>query len=368
MIALADIIQRFGAAYVASTPVPAAQRQALTALQRCRSQLASTFTARCSNDDCALQRVVPHSCGHRHCPHCQHQDSQRWIERQRSQLVPGPYFLVTFTLPAQLRPLAWAHPRVVYDALMDCAWLTLRQFAQNHRQLRGCPGAVAVLHTHNRALGYHPHVHLALPAAALDAQQRLWRTLPQDQGYLFNQRALAAVMRGKLLAALKASGLQPPVVLPERWVAHCKRLDHGAAAMVYLGRYLYRGVIQERDILRCDDEGVTWRWRDGASGQVRQRTASGVEFLRLVMQHVLPKGLRRARCYGFLHPNARRMAALLKLLVYCLPAQWPKAAQPTERAAWKCSHCGWPMRVVLRRGAPLNKTAPPDDRAAGAHA
>lgn len=355
MIALSQVFERFEADYLARwQPLPS-QRQALGALQRCRTALATTFTAQCSNDGCAALRVVPHSCGHRLCPHCQHFDSQRWIERQRRQLVAGAYFLVTFTLPAELRPLAWANQRIVYAALMDCAWQTLREFALNHRHLHGTPGALAVLHTHSRALELHPHVHLALPAAALDERARLWRQLPAGQGYLFNHKALAKVFRGKLLDALKARGLQPPVVLPERWVVDCKRLDHGDSAIVYLGRYLYRGVIQERDIVRLDDRGVTYRWRDSKTGLMRQRSVAGAEFVRLVLQHVLPKGLRRARCYGFLHPNARRLGALLKLLVFKTPQAQPEP--PAERATLRCACCGAAMRIVSRR------TPPPRDAA-----
>jgi hypothetical protein len=214
---------------------------------------------------------------------------------------------------------------------------------------------VAVLHTHSRALELHPHVHLALPAATLDEGRRLWRQLPAGQGYLFNHKALAKVFRGKLLHALKAHGLQPPIVLPDRWVVDCKRLDHGDSAIVYLGRYLYRGVIQEHDILACDDTGVTYRWRDSKTGQMRQRTVTGVQFLRLLLQHVLPKGLRRARSYGFLHPNARRLASLLKLLVFKTPTTPP----PAQRASLRCACCGAAMRIVLRRTPPPRDATTP---------
>ena len=55
---------------------------------------------------CAQQKLVPHSCGHRHCPHCQHHESQQWLERQMKKQVPAEYFLLTFTLPAEFRALA----------------------------------------------------------------------------------------------------------------------------------------------------------------------------------------------------------------------------------------------------------------------
>jgi hypothetical protein len=354
-IALAEVIERFEADYLAKHRPHHDQLQALAAFKRCRTRLAPRMVAQCGNDSCQAQRVVPHSCGHRHCPHCQHFESQRWIERQTRQLVDGPYFLITFTLPAELRPLAWAHPRSVYAALMDCAWQTLRAFSQNHRQLRGTPGAVAVLHTHTRALGYHPHVHLAMPAAALDADQRLWRRLRRDQGYLFNHKALAKVFRAKLLDHLKAQGLSLPAT-PARWVVDCKRLGHGAGVLAYLGRYLYRGVIQERDILRCDDTGVTYRWRDSKTRTLQQRTVPGATFLAMVLQHVLPKGFRRARNYGFLHPNSKRLIALLRLLVFKPAAQRP-APEPMPRPALRCTCCGGVMRIVARRVPPAG--APP---------
>src|SRR3990167_9916493 len=127
--------------------------------------------------------------------------------------VPAEYFLLTFTLPAEFRALSWAHQSVVYELLMRCSWETVRTFSQNDRQLQGTPGAVAVLHTHSRRLDYHPHVHLVMPAAALDGEKRLWRTKvgsAKGGGYLFNHKALAKVFRAKMLAALCREGLTLP--------------------------------------------------------------------------------------------------------------------------------------------------------------
>jgi hypothetical protein len=358
MIALSTLIERFGQAFLAQHGASAlpSQRQALNAMKHCRSSLGPGMLARCG--DCGEQRVVPHSCGHRNCPHCQHFESQRWIERQTQALVPGSYFLITFTLPAELRPLAWSHQRVLYAALMAGAWETLRTFSQNHRHLQGSPGAVAVLHTHSRRLEFHPHVHVAMPAAALDANNGLWRSLrktSKGDGYLFNHKALAKVFRVKFLAAVVELGLQLPPNVPDAWVVDCKSVGDGQKALVYLGRYLYRGVIQERDILRFENGQVTYRWRDSKTKKQEQRTVSGVEFLRLVLQHVLPKGFRRARNYGFLHPNSKRLIALLRLLVFRSCGKAPaKATQTTqhERPKLLCRCCGAAMVIVRRRILP----------------
>ncbi|MBP7485685.1 MAG: IS91 family transposase [Comamonas sp.] len=363
MIALASIIELFGADYLAQygdSALPS-QRQALNAMKNCRSSLGPCLLAQCG--DCGEQAVVPHSCGHRNCPHCQHFESQRWIERQTQALVPGSYFLITFTLPFELRELVGQHQRVLYAALMDSAWSTLHTFSQNHKQLQGSPGAVAVLHTHSRNLDFHPHVHLTMPAAALDADKGLWRTLRRNAkggDYLFNHKALAKVFKARFLTALSELGLSLPSNLPQKWVVNCKCVGNGEKALVYLGRYLYRGVIAEKDILRCEGTQVTYRWRDSKTNKPAQRTVSGVEFLRLVLQHVLPKGFRRARNYGFLHSNSKRLIALLRLLVFKPCVKTPTEAatvNQTERPKLVCRCCGAVMTIIRRRILPL--IAPP---------
>lgn len=355
MITLASVIERFEAEYFVQYPsaILPSQRHALQAMKRCRTSMAARMLAQCSA--CDEQRVVPHSCGHRSCPHCQQFESQRWIERQTQRLVAGSYFLITFTLPAELRGLAWSHQRTVYANLMQCAWETLRTFSQNHKRLQGCPGAVAVLHTHSRQLAFHPHVHMVMPAAALDADKGLWRTLRKSakgDGYLFNHKALAKVFRAKLLAALAEAGLPLPAHVPQKWVVDCKSVGDGQKALVYLGRYLYRGVIAERDILKCENGQVTYRFRDSETKKMVLRTMSGASFLWLVLQHVLPKRFRRSRNFGFLHPNSKRLISLLRLLVFKLPTPCITQATVQARPPWLCTCCGAPMLVVRRRILP----------------
>jgi hypothetical protein len=338
------------------------QVQALSAMARCRTRFAPQMLAQCSA--CGEQRCVPHSCGHRACPHCQQHESQLWLQRQLQSLVPATYFLITFTLPGELRALAWSHQRLVYPMLMQCAWQTLASFSRNDARLAATPGAVGVLHTHSRRLDLHPHVHMVMPAAALDTQRGLWRTKcrrPRRRGqaaaaqagsggFLFSHKALAKVFRAKLLAALQAAGLRLPDSLPATWVVDCRCVGDGQKALLYLGRYLYRGVVQEADILSCCGGKVTFRYRDARSGKAALRTLPGADFLWLVLQHVLPKGLRRVRSFGFLHPNSRRALRLLQLL-HLRPARPPAQAAPVPRPVWRCG-CGGAMSVLRRRMPP----------------
>ena len=352
MIRLASVVASFEADFLAQyrNRLRPEHTRALAAMKHCRTEASPKMQVQCS--ECAQQKLVPHSCGHRHCPHCQHHESQQWLERQLKKQVPAEYFLLTFTAPAEFRPLAFAHQAAIYDVLMRCAWETVRTFSQNDKQLQGTPGAIAVLHTHTRRLDYHPHVHLVMPAAAVSAERKLWRTKRRKTrgGYLFNHKALAKVFRAKLLAGIEAAGLTLPDHYPTAWVVDCKSVGTGEKALIYLGRYLYRGVIAEKDILVCADGQVAFRYRNGKTGKMERRTVSGAKFLWLVLQHVLPKGFRRARNFGFLHPNCKRLIALLHLLLKFAPGQalaWIK-----QRAPILCDCCGAVMVIVKTRIPP----------------
>ena len=118
----------------------------------------------------------------------------------------------------------------------------------------------------------------------------------------------------------------------------------GEKALVYLGRYLYKGVIQEKDIIACENGQVTFRYRDSKTKQSQYRTVSGARFLWLILQHVLPKGFRRARNFGFLHPNSKRLIALLHYLLDFDPNR--ALAWVRKRPQLTCRCCGAVMRIV----------------------
>lgn len=345
MIRLSSIIETFETDFIRSSqqPLRANQLNALRVMKVCRTQMSPMMQVSCTG--CDYRSFVPHSCGHRNCPHCQGFESQRWIERQLQNQVPADYYMNTFTLPAQLRALARRHPRVMYRLLFDCAWETLRCFSQSDKQLQGSAGAVAVLHTHSRALNYHPHVHVVMPAAVIDTTHQQWRT--KDTKYLFNHKALAKVFRAKLLTRMREEKWVFPRKIPKVWVVNCTFVGAGDKALVYLGRYLYRGVIREKDILSCVNGRVTYRYQDSKTKHYKTKTVSGCEFLGLLIQHVLPKGFRRARNYGFLHPNSKGLIKLIQSLLKLKPKN--KCQPPKERPKFSCRCCGASLSVGRRR-------------------
>jgi len=150
-----------------------------------------------------------------------------------------------------------------------------------------------------------------------------------------------------MLAALDAAGLNLPGRTPTQWVVDCKSVGSGTSAIIYLGRYLYRGVIQEKDIVACKDGQVTFRYRDAKTGRIEHRTMPSAQFLWLVLQHVLPKGFRRGRNLGFLHPNCKRLIALLQVLLSFVPVRASDRVRP--RPPILCTCCGAVMKIVRTR-------------------
>lgn len=322
--------------------------KALWAMEQCRHEHGPKMLALCTDHDCAERRYIPHSCGHRNCPHCQNHETQQWIENQLDKRLPAEYFLITFTLSKQLRDLTWRFQKIVYPLMFDCVQDTLKTFTRNDKKLGGTAGFTAILHTHSRMLEYHPHIHVVMPAASINMLTGLWR---KKTGYLFNEKALAKVFRAKMLETLVGHGLKVPGDCPEEWVAHCKNVGNGDKAIIYLGRYLYRGVIQEKDILRCEDDRVTFRYKPSESKQYQARTVSGEKFLYLLMLHVLPKGFRRTRSYGFLHPCSKKLIKFLQVVLRVNPLRM-LAGKQKKRPSITCPVCGAEMKIVRTRIPP----------------
>jgi hypothetical protein len=344
MILLSTIINEFKHGFLEQykNSILPSHQKALWAMEHCRHEHGPHMLAQCSDHGCGARRYIPHSCGHRSCPHCQNHENQQWIENQLDKRLPAEYYLITFTLPDQLRHLAWKNQKAVYSLMFDCVQDTLKTFTRNDKKFGGSAGFTATLHTHSRRIEYHPHIHIVMPGASINMLTGLWKT---KAGYLFNHKALAKVFRAKMLEALFDQGLKLPGDCPEKWVVDCKNVGNGDKAIIYLGRYLYRGVIQEKDILRCKDGMVTFRYLHAKSGIYKTRTVSGEKFLYLLMLHVLPKGFRRIRSYGFLHPCSKKLIKFLQVVLRVNPLRMLYGRQKKQPVI-TCPVCGTEMKII----------------------
>jgi hypothetical protein len=228
----------------------------------------------------------------------------------------------------------------MYNILFATASSTLKDFGLNPNHLGADIGLTAVLHTHSRRLDYHPHCHIIVPGGGVDQAKRQWKK--KKGKYLFNAFALAKVFRARFLAAMSTAGLVIPNNLPDKWGVDCKHVGKGAPALEYLSRYLYRGVISENNIVANRDGRVTFQYVQSGTGKTLYRTLKGEDFLWLVLQHVLPKGFRRVRDYGFLHGNAKKLLSLVQLVLQVVI----EASTPRQRPVFSCPKCRSPMQIL----------------------
>lgn len=307
-------------------------------MRYCRTSEAGKIYTACP--DCDHTQWHPLSCGNRNCPHCQNHETNLWIDRQQQKILPVRYFMVTFTLPCEFRAVAYQNQRTVYSLMFSCVSGILKDFGLTPRHLGAEIGMTMVLHTHSRRLDYHPHIHVVVPGGGVDRSRHQWKK--KKGKYLFDHKSLARVFRARFLDGLNKEGLPVPVGVNPKWVVHCARVGTGITAVKYLSRYLYRGVISERNIIANKNGRVTFCYIESETGETRYRTLKGEDFLRLILRHVLPRGFRRTRDYGFLHSNAKKLLFLVQLILHVHIT----IRKLRKRTAFKCPHCGTPLTVL----------------------
>src|SRR6266516_2843727 len=253
MIEVADILRLHGPAYRQAHRLLPSQQKVLEELVRCRTAACGGQLYRC--DHCGQEHYSYHSCRNRHCPKCHRQQTERWLIHHRARLLPCAYYLLTFTLPAPLRALAYAQQKALYGLLLSSAAAALQKLAWDPRYVGGHLAMLAILHTWTRAMLYHPHVHLLVSAGGLAKD-------------------------------------------PQHWVSARQHAGQGQKVLDYLARYVFRIAITHSRIERFEQGRVTFRYRDNRSQQLQRVNLSAEEFIRRFFLHVLPRGLVKVRSYG----------------------------------------------------------------------
>ncbi|WP_411993861.1 transposase [Agarivorans sp. DSG3-1] len=316
-------------------------KRAMYAMLRCKTEQQGHCHWQCRQ--CPHHDQLALSCGHRHCPQCQHHCTTGWLTRQQHKLLPTTYFMVTFTLPYELRALARMHPKALYHTMFKVASKLLKDFAK--RQNKGELGFTAVLHTHSRQRNLHPHLHVLVAGGRYHCAKQQWHK--GNKKYLFNAFALAKVWRARMLDAINHhKALSLPKAIPAKWVVDCRSVGFGLPALKYLSRYLYRGVLPDSDIISTHNGQVSFRYQDSQSHTSKIRTLPTITFLRLILQHVLPKGLQRVRDYGFLRGNAKQVLRRIQLLLRVPQCVNLAALQTNNQATRPCPCCQHPMHCT----------------------
>lgn len=342
---LAEILSAHWPAYLAKFGglIPPEQCGAVRAILRCRTPALGGQRYRCA---CGREEFAHHSCNHRACPRCGGDDASAWLAQQRTRLLPVPYFLVTFTVPEQLREPIRAAMKPWYGALLKESAGALQDLAADPKHLGAELGITAMLQTWTRDLRYHPHVHLLVPGGGLTANQLRWLRV-QDPAFLVPWNKLKARFKGRIKTWLKQSEPElfaqvPAKVWWMKWGADIQPVGSGEAALKYLANYLCQPPLREHQIERDDAAGVTFRYRTN-DGTVQRATVSGTEFVRRILQHVLPKGFQRVRHYGWLGAAAKAKRERIRALLDWRP---PIVSKPAPLPPPTCPCCGKTMMLI----------------------
>lgn len=358
---LADILRRHWPEYVAGVggagKVPSPHWRAVEAVLACGTSRLGGHVHACT--DCGTQHYAYHSCNHRACPRCGGQGQALWAAHQQARLLPVPYFMVTFTVPEQLRGFFRRYERLAYTGLFAAASGAVKELFGNPKHFGGQAGMIAVLHTWTRQIQFHPHVHLIVPAVAL-GQDGCSVVPARNPEYLLPYRALADAYRNRFLRELKAKHPQLFAGLDAQlgsmqWNVNVRSVGRGKRALRYLAAYVGKSAFNEGRLRGYDDKGrIRVEWTDSSSGQRRLMALEPSELIRRWLQHVLPKGFTRVRHYGFLSGAARKAYRRLRFL---LGGGRVQIELPKE-APLCCPHCDGPMerlrKIQPARGPPLS--------------
>jgi len=381
---VADIFRAAGPAYRAAHAghLSLHQLKVMSAIVHCRTAALGGHVEACT--DCGHWRVAYNSCRNRHCPRCQGAAARTWLEAREADLLPVGYFHVVFTLPAEVAAVALQNKALVYDLLFKAASETMLTIASDPKHLGARIGITAVLHTWGSAMTHHPHIHMIVPGGGIARDGTRW--ISSRAAFLLPVRVLAKLFRRLFLTGLIAlhdagrlafhgrfahladrsaflRHLSP--VRKKRWIVYAKPPFAGPeAVLAYLSRYTHRVAISNSRLLRFDETGVTFRYKDyRRDGGDRQQvmTLRPDEFIRRFLLHVLPKGFHRIRHYGLLASSARKasLARARQLLGVAPPTDDAPADQADARPPCPC--CGGHMVIIETFERWRQPRAPPND-------
>lgn len=337
------------------------QLRTLSAIKKCRTADLGGHKDACTN--CGCIRMSYNSCRNRHCPKCQGNKREEWIQKRNEELLPVPYFHVVFTLPDTLNQLAMHKPKECYDALFEAAWQTMVAFGSDPKHLNAQVGMIAILHTWGQQLTLHPHLHCIVPGGGL-TKNGGWKTAKSKGKYLFPVKAMSKVFRAKYVCAIKQkiNDIDRNLIdelFTKEWVVFAKRPFGNAHSVVeYLGRYTHKIAISNHRIKNIDNGNVSFTYKNYRNGSQKDEcTLSGMEFIRRFSMHILPRGFVRIRHYGILSSTSKKKTIpLIRIQVPSIAMQSiaPRSAQPYN--PHQCPHCKTNTMIAIeimpKRGPP----------------
>lgn len=351
MSTIREIFKIYGPKYLErfGDRMPRNHKKVIHAIGNCREGSLGKIVYGCQ--DCHSKQSVPCSCGNRHCPTCQQEKGDEWLQRQMEKLLPAHYFLLTVTLPEQFRNVVRSHQKIAYAALFSCIHEALKKLAKDKRFVGSSRiGFLAVLHTWGGMLQYHPHLHLIIPGGALSEKGDEW--LPSRKDLFVHTKPLARIFKGKFKDAMKKASLFSQIdasVWKQEWVVDSQAVGNGQTSLRYLARYVFRVAISNNRIKSIEDGIITFQYKDRDQKKWKTMRLEAMEFIRRFLQHVLPCGFMKIRHYGFLSSNPslsiEQIRELISRIHDVIHALVPKFRSPKKRG-FVCRCCGQALKFI----------------------
>lgn len=355
----------------------------LTKLRDCRTSPMGYHQYQCDNPACHHVHYQYHGCRNRHCPGCNWQKQEEWMEARMNELLPVKYFHVVFTLPHELNALVMGNRVKLFKLLFDSASHCLLTLSGDPKWLGAVPSISAVLHTWGQQLSFHPHLHCIVSGGGVDKQLN-WVNLKKDthQGYLFPYAVMEPMFKKHFLRNLNRMLLDgeiaieniqqwkllKPKLYQKQWIVYAKPPMGSVSQVVeYLSRYAHKVAISNHRILEVGDQTVKFQYKDYSDhNKVKQMPLSTGEFIRRFSQHILPRGFVKMRHYGILGNSGRKKRINDILRNMQLPQHPPTVKIPYQARMLEkygidvniCPSCSQGRLVLIEKVYPGNRGSP----------
>ena len=338
-----EYIERFG------DLMPFEHRKVIDAIINCRTQYCGAMIYQCQ--ECSQTHIVYRSCGNRHCPNCQHHKTHQWLTKQMERQLPGHHFIITFTVPQQLRHFVRSHQRTCYAALFKASSETIKKLTADEKYIGGdLPGFFGVLHTWGRQLQYHPHIHYIAPGGALSKQDGSWH--PSRIDFYLPIKAMSKIFKAKFRDEMIKHKLYDDIA-PEVWHqsfnVNCQPVGNCEQSISYLAPYVFKVAISDSRIIKVEDRKVFFKYKKNRSQRWRTMSLDVMEFMRRFLQHVLPTNFMKVRYYGFLSPGSSVCLSTIDALIQlaygfqiCTPQPQIEPTPPIT-----CPLCGGGLKFII---------------------
>jgi len=357
-----EVFRRFHGAFLAKYghTLNPLQRHLLQSILQCRTPEKGGHQYGCTN--CGHQHFAWHSCNHRMCPNCGSEQTRKWVRNRIDNTLNVTHFMLTFTLPSQLKHLCSSAPDVFYREFFRCCAQAIKDILADPKHAGIESGFFGVLQSWQQNMLVHPHLHFVVPAVGLDAHGRI-RKIAKN-GWLVYGEVFSSRLKTLLLNALLEQELIGHALAFElreiTWNCDVKNFGNALNAIKYLGTYLFKGPITNARILNIQNDLITFTVKDRKTGKTIPVSLPPVEFIRRYLLHVFPQGFHRVRYFGFMHPSSKKKLKRIheEIGVFEYFDQYFNIIEPLierQKNSYSCPFCKIPM--TQQGTAPR---APPD--------